>query len=101
MVQCYSNIFEEACHSYGLEHERIPPKNPNKNANISLFMPYLVRERLTRYEFNNYQEAYQVVAEFIQFYNKRRIHGSLKNLPPEVYSQQVVNGKISGIVVRA
>jgi len=98
--QFISNAFEEACQSYNTEHERIPPKTPNKNAHIESFHAILERERLVRYEFTSYQEAYQVVTEFIQFYNKRRIHGSLKDLPPEVFSQQVVAGNISNIIVK-
>lgn len=78
--QFISNVFEEACESCNNEHERIPLKTPNKNAHIESFHAILERERLTRYEFRSYQEAYQVIAEFIQFYNKRRIHGSIKDL---------------------
>jgi putative transposase len=98
--QFVSNIFGDACNFYEIEHERIPPRTPNKNAHIESFHAILERECLSRYEFNTYQEAYQVITEFIQFYNKRRIHGSIKNLSPEVYSQQVTNGKILGMVVR-
>jgi putative transposase len=98
--QFISNVFEEACENYNTEHERIPPKTPNKNAHIESFHAILERECLIRYEFKSYQEAYQVTTEFIQFYNKRRIHGSLKDLSPEVFSQRVAAGNITGIVVR-
>lgn len=98
--QFISNAFAEACQSYNIEHERIPPKTPNKNAHIESFHAILERERLARYEFNSHQEAYQVVTEFIQFYNKRRIHGSLRNLPPEVFSLHFAAGNISDIVIK-
>lgn len=35
--QFISHRFEEACESFGMIHERIPPKTPNKNAHIESF----------------------------------------------------------------
>lgn len=98
--QFISNAFAGVCQSFNIEHERIPPKTPNKNAHIEYFHAILERERLARYEFNSYQEVYQVVKDFIQFYNKRRIHGSLRNLPPEDFSLQFAAGNISDIVIK-
>ena len=98
--QFISNVFEATCQSYATEHERIPPKTPNKNAHIESFHAILERERLTRYEFESFSEAYQVVREFIQFYNKRRIHGSLRDLSPEEFNQQVALGQITGVVIK-
>ena len=98
--QFISNVFEAICQSYATEHERIPPKIPNKIAHIELFHSILERERLTRHEFKNYQQAYQVVTEFIQFYNKHRIHGSLLDLSPEEFNQQVSLGQITGVVIK-
>lgn len=35
--QFIADMFEEACQRYGVEHERIPCRTPNKNAHIEAF----------------------------------------------------------------
>ena len=87
--QFISNVFEATCQSCAIEHERIPPKTPNKNAHIESFHAILERERLTKYEFKSFSLKYSVVTEFIQFYNKRRIHGSLRDLSLEEFNQPI------------
>jgi putative transposase len=37
---------------------------------------------LSRHEFQTYAEAYKRVSEFMDYYNHRRRHGSLKNKAP-------------------
>ncbi|MGP3608638.1 IS3 family transposase [Anoxybacteroides rupiense] len=32
--------------------------------------------------FDSYEEAYQAVMEYMKFYNERRIHSSILDLPP-------------------
>ncbi|PWK16142.1 integrase core domain-containing protein [Tumebacillus permanentifrigoris] len=63
-----------------MEHERIPPKTPSKNAHIESFHAVLEDECLRRSEFEMFAEAHEAVLEFINFYNERRIHGSLYDL---------------------
>lgn len=87
--QFISHVFEEACKNLGVVHERIPPKTPNKNAHIEAFHAILERERLMKLEFTSYPEAYEAVVEFIEFYNQRRIHGSLYDLSPAEFVQAI------------
>jgi putative transposase len=89
--QFISHLFEETCERYGLIHERIPPKTPNKNAHIESFHSIVEQECYSWNEFDNYQQAYQVVTEFIQYYNQRRIHGSLYDLAPYEYMDAIEN----------
>jgi len=56
--QFISYAFEQACAALKLEHERIPPKTPNKNAHIESFHSILENECLSKQEFMIYQEAY-------------------------------------------
>jgi putative transposase len=98
--QFICHAFEQFCEAYGLEHERIPPKTPNKNAHIESFHSALEKECLTRHEFETYQQAYQVVTDYIDFYNKRRIHGSLFDLAPLEFIQAVKQQKIKPVIVR-
>lgn len=80
--QFVSHAFQQACESFGVEHERIPPKTPNMNAHIESFHRLLQDECLSRYEFETYGEAYQAVTEYIRYYNERRIHSSIRDLSP-------------------
>ncbi|MFU0825449.1 integrase core domain-containing protein [Clostridium sp.] len=72
--QFVSYKFSECCEEIAIEHERIPVKTPNKNAHVESFHRILEDDCLKKYEFQSYAEAYEVVNEFMEFYNKRRIH---------------------------
>ncbi|AQS58432.1 transposase [Desulforamulus ferrireducens] len=98
--QFISHVFEDACETYKIEHERIPPKTPNKNAHIESFHSILERECFSRHEFRSYQEAYKKVREFMEFYNQSRIHGSLYDLSPFEFNQQMTAGEIKPFVVK-
>lgn len=98
--QFICNAFETACDAQGIDHERIPPKTPNKNAHIESFHSLLQKERLDRNEFASYQEAYKVVTDYIDFYNFRRIHGSLQDLSPIEFRKQVMANAIQSVVVK-
>ncbi|WP_328793897.1 IS3 family transposase [Heliomicrobium gestii] len=94
--QFISRVFEETCVQYQVEHERIPPKTPNKNAHIESFHANLER---IKHAFDSYQDAHQVVGEYIDFYNQRRIHGSLYDLSPVEFCRQLADGNVPAFVV--
>jgi putative transposase len=83
--QFISHLFEAACDSFELIHERIPPKTPNKNAHIESFHSILEAECYQRHEFETYPQTYEIVTQFIQDYNQIRIHGSIYDLSPYEY----------------
>lgn len=39
--------------------------------------------------FDSYEEAYQAVMEYMKFYNERRIHSSILDLPPHEFYKKV------------
>lgn len=78
-------------------HEFIPPGCPNKNAYIESFFSIFEIEFLTVNYFSTFADAYDKTVKFINFYNKERIHGSLKMLPPLEFVQQFQLGEF-GIV---
>ncbi len=85
--QFISRRFAESCNDFGIEHERIPCRTPNKNAHIEAFNAILEDECLARNDFASYADAYRVVSEFIKKYNNRRLHSSLKyHTPAEAYT---------------
>lgn len=81
-TQMTSHVFKRSVEKLGLGHEFIPPATPNKNAFIESFFSILDRELYRHRAFETYREAYRAVVEFIDFYNNKRLHGSLKNRPP-------------------
>jgi putative transposase len=87
--QFISHLFEDACISNGMIHERIPPKTPNKNAHIESFHSILELECYRRNEFETYPQTYMIVTAFIQYYNQRRIHGSIYDLSPYEYMDSI------------
>ncbi len=83
--QFMSNQFGDMCREDAenpLIHERIPPKTPNMNAYIESFHSIIERDLFSKEEYATFEEAYQSVHEYIEFYNLRRFHGSLKRMTP-------------------
>ena len=83
--QFICDAFESACLELEIEHERIPCRTPNKNAHIEAFHSVLEDDCLSRYEFQDYAEVYKVVSEYMNFYNKVRMHGSIRDMAPEAF----------------
>lgn len=98
--QFISNVFETACKTLSVEHERIPPKTPNLNAHIESFHSIIDRDCYAKNEFNSYTEAHKVVTEFIDFYVNRYLHGSLKDMPPAEFHKLVVNMDVTPFVIK-
>jgi putative transposase len=97
--QFVSKDFYEFCQGKHIEHERIPNHTPNKNAYIESFHSVLERECYSRNIFTTFEEAYEAVDKYIRFYNERRIHGSLKGWPPNVFFQKTLNGTVETLKI--
>jgi putative transposase len=97
--QFISHVFEEDCGLLNVEHERIPPKTPNLNAHIESFHSILERDCYGRHEFTTYGDAYQVTSEFIDFYNRRYLHGSLGDVPPTEFYETTLRTQCHPFVV--
>jgi putative transposase len=80
--QFVSKAFGELCEAEKITHERIPPKTPNMNAYIESFHATLERDLLSKEIFGTFQEAYDAVSEYVNFYNNRRMHRSLGKRSP-------------------
>ncbi|WP_242862487.1 IS3 family transposase [Clostridium tyrobutyricum] len=98
--QFVSYRFKECCEELGLHHERIPVKTPNKNAHVESFHRILEDECFKVNEFQSYSEAYEIVNNFIDFYNKRRLHSSLKYMSPYEFHQLCSEGKLPNIKIK-
>lgn len=82
-----------------LTHEFIPPRSPDRNAYIEAFNSILEIEVLQVRYFRNYEEVYEAMIRFIDFYNNRRLHGSIGNLSPKMFIEGLKSGEIMPRVV--
>jgi putative transposase len=92
--QFISHAFTQGCENLEIEHERIPPKTPNMNAHIESFHRILEDDCLSRYEFQSYEEVYQIVSEFMKFYNEVRMHGSIQDMAPMEFFEKNMHNAI-------
>jgi putative transposase len=98
--QFISHLFEDACDSFELIHERIPPRTPNKNAHIESFHSILEAECYQRHEFETYPQTYEIVTQFIQDYNHIRIHGSIYDLSPYEYIDSLKKNLVQPKIIK-
>ncbi len=82
-----------------LNHEFIPPRSPDRNAYIEAFNSILETEVLKVQYYRNYEEVYASMVRFIDFYNNRRLHGSLNFKSPKMFIDGVRSGEITPQVV--
>jgi len=87
--QFVSKLFGDMCESLDIIHERIPPRTPNMNAYIESFHSLLERDLFSKQDFMTFEEAYGELERYMDFYNNRKMHGSLKLKPPAVFSAWV------------
>ncbi|AKG34738.1 integrase [Paenibacillus durus ATCC 35681] len=87
--QFVSKLFGDTCESLDMIHERIPPRTPNMNAYIESFHSLLERDLFSKREFMTFDEAYEALDQYMDFYNNRKMHGSLKLMPPAKFSEWV------------
>jgi putative transposase len=87
--QFVSKLFGDMCESWEMVHERIPPRTPNMNAYIESFHSILELKLFRIHEFTTLEEAYDALDRFMDFYNNRKMHGSLKHMPPTIFSAWV------------
>lgn len=80
--QFVSKAFGELAEELTFVHERIPPKTPNMNAYIESFHAILEQWLFRKESFATFEEAFQTVDTFMEFYNHRRMHGSLDKRSP-------------------
>lgn len=88
--QFMSNLFGDMCESWGVIHERIPPRTPDLNGFIESFHSNLERDLFVKEEFMTFEDAYAAIDRYMDFYNNRRMHTSLRKMPPLKFSTWVM-----------
>jgi putative transposase len=92
--QFTAHAFQDGCAELPVNHTRIPINTPNMNAHIESFHSILESDCLSHHEFQSYAEAYKCVSEFMDYYNHRRRHGSLKNKAPMTFYRSNVDQEV-------
>jgi putative transposase len=68
------------------------------NAHVESFHSILEDECYSRSEFHSFKEAYTSIGYYMDYYNNRRIHGSIKYMAPakfyEAFMNKAVNIKV-------
>ncbi len=82
-----------------LTHEFIPPRSPDRNAYIEAFNSILETEVLKVQYYKTFEDVYASIFRFIEFYNNRRLHGSLNFKSPKMFIEGLKNGTITPQVV--
>lgn len=89
--QFVSHLFGDMCEGWTMTHERIPPKTPDLNAFIESFHSNLERDLFGKEEYVTFEDAYEAVDRYMDFYNNRRMHTRLRNMPPVRFAEWVMS----------
>lgn len=93
--QFISGVYEGYCGLKGIYHEFTHVRTPEENGHIESFHRILETEFLERNEFDTLEEAKAMLADWMDFYNKRRMHSALKfKSPSEFYQERKSMSKI-------
>ena len=84
-----------------LSHEFIPPRTPNRNAYIESFFSIFEKTVIEVRYFQSFAEVYDAIIQFIEFYNNRRLHGSIGHLSPVNFIHKFNLGEIKGYKISA
>lgn len=90
--QMTSHLFFNYINEVGLEHEFIPIKNPNKNAFIEAMFSIFEIQFLQVWYFRNMEDVFEKVVKYVDFYNSKRLHGSIGKRTPLEFKELYYQG---------
>ena len=67
----------------GLQQEFTHVATPQENAHVEAYHGILQRELFGRFEYHSFLEVNRLIDRFVDYYNHKRRHGSLKRKTPE------------------
>lgn len=77
-----SGLFRKACRILEIKHKRTRPYRPQTNGKVERFHRTVDIECYQRRRFTSSQDRKQALADFLVYYNERRMHGALKFRTP-------------------
>lgn len=93
--QMTSHQFKKKVNELNIGHEFIPPRTPNANAFIESFFSIVDNEFINELRYGSYKELYSKLVNFIDFYNNKRIHGSLNNMTPNEFTKYYLSERVA------
>jgi len=84
---CFKSRFSRACARLGIKHKRTRPYRPQTNGKAERFIKTLLGEWAYAHEYQTSMERNACLLDYLDYYNQRRRHRSLKGLTP----LQIVN----------
>ena len=91
-TQMTSHQFRKHVEELGIHHEFTSFSCPEKNAYVEAFFSLYEVEFLQNRYFKTFREVVEETLHFIDFYHKRRLHGSLFHLPPLEFKERHKKG---------
>jgi transposase InsO family protein len=76
-----SMVFRQECLRLGIKHRRTRPYTPRTNGKAERFIQTLLREWAYGRQYANSLERTALLAKWLRYYNRRRRHGSIGNVP--------------------
>jgi len=64
------------------------------NAYIKSFYGILEYDFYTRHEFQDFEDTYREITEYMDYYNHSRRHGSIKNMAPMKFYEASLDSRI-------
>ena len=80
--QFIANMVRQYLRSLEAHQEFTHIATPEENSYIEAFHSILDREVIQRFDFESFYESKQTIAAYMDFYNNKRLHGSLKRKTP-------------------
>ena len=84
-----SSEFKAYVASLSIRHEFTPISCPNKNTYIESFFSIFETQFMQVRYFTSLRDVHRQVRDWLQWYNEKRPHGSLKYLSPEAFIQKL------------
>jgi len=93
--QFISKDFAEFLRGAGLQHTRTSIAYPQSNGKIERFHGTLSQEFLRKKSLIDLEDARKQIAEYIEHYNTKRLHGALFYLTPDDFLKQRVEERLN------
>jgi putative transposase len=84
-----AKVFVAVARRYGLDQEYITPYSPEQNGMIERFFKTLKEECLWLHRFADRDDAFRVIAAWLDRYDAERPHSALGYLTPKEYRTQL------------
>ena len=84
-----AKVFVSVVRRYGLEQEYITPYSPEQNGMIERFFLTVKQECVWLHRFKSRDQAFRIVADWLDRYDTDRPHSALGYLTPKEYRDQL------------